>query len=88
MCTEKCGSGQKEKFKIQQYCILVFQGDCPFFFEKVINKYTYESIHLLTLVSCSRISYTLKMEALRSSETSVNTISERRTIAEYGIFQI
>jgi hypothetical protein len=31
--------------------------------------------------------YTLKMEAIRSSETSDNTISTRRHIPEDGIFQ-
>jgi hypothetical protein len=41
--------------------------------------------HLLTLVHCSRISYTLKMEAIRSSETSVNKISTWRHIPEDGI---
>jgi hypothetical protein len=41
--------------------------------------------HLLTLVHRSRISYTLKMEAMRSSETSVNKISTRRHIPKDGI---
>jgi hypothetical protein len=41
--------------------------------------------HLLTLVHRSRISYTLKMEAIRSSETSVTKISTRRHIQEDGI---
>jgi hypothetical protein len=39
----------------------------------------------MTLVPLSRISYTLKMEAIRSFETSVNTISTRRHIPEDGI---
>jgi hypothetical protein len=38
--------------------------------------------HLLTLVHRSRISYTLKMEAIRSTETSVNKIFTRRHIPE------
>jgi hypothetical protein len=33
-------------------------------------------------------SYTLKMEATRSSETSVNKVSTRRHIPEDGILQI
>jgi hypothetical protein len=43
--------------------------------------------HLLTLVPCSRnfFSSTLKMEAIRSSETSVYTISTWRHILEDGI---
>jgi hypothetical protein len=44
--------------------------------------------HLLTLVHRSRIflfSSTLKLEAIRSSETSVYTISSRRHIPEDGI---
>jgi hypothetical protein len=41
--------------------------------------------YLLTLVHRSWISYTLKMEAIRSSETSVNTISTRRHIPEDDI---
>jgi hypothetical protein len=41
--------------------------------------------HLLTLVHLSRISYTLKMESIRSSETSVNNIFTRRHIPEDGI---
>jgi hypothetical protein len=41
--------------------------------------------HLLRLVPRSRIYYTLKMEAIRSSETSVNTISTQRHIPEDGI---
>jgi hypothetical protein len=48
--------------------------------------------HVLTLVHLSRISYTLKMEAMRSSETSVNKISTRRHIPEncflHGIHRI
>jgi hypothetical protein len=32
----------------------------------------------VTLAHCSRISYTLKMEEIRSSETLVNKISTRR----------
>jgi hypothetical protein len=47
---------------------------------------TYRCSHLLTLVHRSRISYTMKMEAIRSCETSVNTISTRRHIPEDGIF--
>jgi hypothetical protein len=43
--------------------------------------------YLLTLVHRSWISYTLKMEAIRSSETSVNKISTRRHIPEDGILQ-
>jgi hypothetical protein len=38
--------------------------------------------HLLTLVHLSQFSYTPKMEAIHSSETSVNTISTRRHIPE------
>jgi hypothetical protein len=38
--------------------------------------------HLLTLVPSSRISYILKMEAISSSEMSVNTTSTRRHIPE------
>jgi hypothetical protein len=41
--------------------------------------------YLLTLVHRSWISYTLKMEAIRSSESSVNKISTRRYIPEHGI---
>jgi hypothetical protein len=41
--------------------------------------------YLLTLVHPSWISYTQKMEAIRSSETSVNKISTRRHIPEDGI---
>jgi hypothetical protein len=41
--------------------------------------------YLLTLVHRSWISYTLNMEAIRSSETSVNKISTRRHIQEDGI---
>jgi hypothetical protein len=41
--------------------------------------------HLLTPVRRSWISYTLKMEAIRSSETSVNKISTRRHIPEDDI---
>jgi hypothetical protein len=44
-------------------------------------------VNLLTLVHHSRISYTLKMEAIRSCETSVNKISTRRYIPEDGILQ-
>jgi hypothetical protein len=36
----------------------------------------------------SWISYTLKMEAIHSSETSVNKISTRRHIPEDGILQV
>jgi hypothetical protein len=43
--------------------------------------------HLLTLAPCSRISHTLKMEAICSSETSVNTISTWCHIPEDGILQ-
>jgi hypothetical protein len=41
--------------------------------------------HPFTLVRRSRISYTLKMDAIRSSETSVNTIYTWRHIPEDGI---
>jgi hypothetical protein len=41
--------------------------------------------HLLTLVPLSRDFSTLKMEAIRSSETSVHTRSTRRHIPEDGI---
>jgi hypothetical protein len=41
--------------------------------------------HLLTLVPRSRIFFTLKMEAIRSSETSVHTRSTWRHIPEDGI---
>jgi hypothetical protein len=41
--------------------------------------------YLLKLVHHSWISYTLKMEAIRSSETSVNKISTRLHIPEDGI---
>jgi hypothetical protein len=34
------------------------------------------------------LSSTLKMEAIRSSETSVNTISTRRHIPEVGFLQV
>jgi hypothetical protein len=47
--------------------------------------YTAVCSHLLTLVPLSRISYTLKMEARRSSETSVNKISTGLHIQEDGI---
>jgi hypothetical protein len=40
---------------------------------------------LLALVHPSWISYILKMEAIRSSETTVNKISTRRHIPEDGI---
>jgi hypothetical protein len=40
---------------------------------------------MLTLIHRSWISYALKMEAIRSSETSVNKISTRRHIPEDGI---
>jgi hypothetical protein len=40
------------------------------------------------LVPRLRISYTLKMEAVLSSETSVYTISTRRHIPEDGILQM
>jgi hypothetical protein len=43
------------------------------------------SSHLLTLVHRSWIFSTLKMEATRSSETSVNKISTRRHIPKDGI---
>jgi hypothetical protein len=43
--------------------------------------------HLLTLVPRSQISYTLKMEAIRSSETSFNTISTWRHTPENGILK-
>jgi hypothetical protein len=43
--------------------------------------------YLLTLVHRLWISYTLKMEAIRSSETSVNKISTRHHIPEDGILQ-
>jgi hypothetical protein len=39
----------------------------------------------LTLIYRSWISYTLKMEAIRSSETSVNKISTRHHTPEDGI---
>jgi hypothetical protein len=42
--------------------------------------------YLLTLVHRSWISYTLKMEATRSSETSVDKISTRRYIPEDAFF--
>jgi hypothetical protein len=41
--------------------------------------------HLLTLVHRSWISYSLKMEEIRTSETSVNKISTQRHISEDGI---
>jgi hypothetical protein len=41
--------------------------------------------YLLMLVHRSWISYTLKMEVIRSSETSVNKISTRRHIPEDDI---
>jgi hypothetical protein len=41
--------------------------------------------YLLTLVHRSWISYTLQMEAIRPSETSVNRISTLRHIPEDGI---
>jgi hypothetical protein len=41
--------------------------------------------YLLTLVHCSWISSTLKMGAIRSSETSVNKMPIRRHIPEDGI---
>jgi hypothetical protein len=44
--------------------------------------------YLLTLVHRLWISYTLKMEALRSSETSVNKISTRRHTPKDGILQV
>jgi hypothetical protein len=47
----------------------------------ILSVYSY----LLTLVHRSWISSTLKMEAIRSSETSVNKISTRRHIPEDGI---
>jgi hypothetical protein len=43
--------------------------------------------YLLTLVHRSWIYYTLKMEAIRFSETSVNKIYTRRHIPEDGILQ-
>jgi hypothetical protein len=43
---------------------------------------------LLTLVHRSRISYTLNMEVILSSETSVNKISTRRHIPEDGILRV
>jgi hypothetical protein len=43
--------------------------------------------YLLTLVHRSWIFYTLKMEAIRSSKTSVNKISTQRHIPEDGILQ-
>jgi hypothetical protein len=49
--------------------------------------YSSDSVYsyLLTLVYRSWISYTMKMEAIRSSETSVNKISTRRHNPEDGI---
>jgi glutathionyl-hydroquinone reductase len=44
--------------------------------------------YLLTLVHRSQISYTLKMEEIRSFETSVNKISTLRHIPEDGILQL
>jgi hypothetical protein len=49
--------------------------------ERIASIYSY----LLTLVHRSWISYTLKMEVIRSSETSVNKISTRPHIPEDGI---
>jgi hypothetical protein len=49
--------------------------------ERIASIFSY----LLTLVHRSWISYTLKMEAIRLSETSVNKISTRRHIPEDGI---
>jgi hypothetical protein len=43
--------------------------------------------YLFTLVHRSWIASTLKMEAIRSSETSVNKIPTRRHIPEDGILQ-
>jgi hypothetical protein len=43
-----------------------------------------QSEQVSTDVNPSRISYTLKMETIRSSETPVNTISTRRHIPEDG----
>jgi hypothetical protein len=43
--------------------------------------------HLLTLIHRSRIFYTLKMEAICSSETLVNKISTLRPIPEDDIFR-
>jgi bisphosphoglycerate-dependent phosphoglycerate mutase len=43
--------------------------------------------YLLTLVYRSWIASTLKVEAIRSSETSVNKIPTRRHIPEDGILQ-
>jgi hypothetical protein len=42
-------------------------------------------LQLFTLVHCSWIASTLKMEVIRSSETSVNKIPTRRHIPEGGI---
>jgi hypothetical protein len=48
-----------------------------------VDNYSYS--YLLTVVRRSWISYILKMEAIRSSETSVNKISAWRHIPEDGI---
>jgi hypothetical protein len=44
--------------------------------------------HLLTMFSRSRIFSTLKIEAIRSSETSDHTRSTRRHITEDGILHV
>jgi hypothetical protein len=49
--------------------------------ERIASIYSY----LLTLLHRSWIHYTLKIEAMRSFETSVNKISTRRHIPEDGI---
>jgi hypothetical protein len=46
---------------------------------------TWSDSYLLTLIHRSWIASTLKMEAIRSSETSVNKIPTRRHIPEDGI---
>jgi predicted metal-dependent phosphoesterase TrpH len=48
--------------------------------KRLLTKYLHS--YVLTLVHPSWISYTLKMEAIRSSETSVNKISIRRHIPD------
>jgi hypothetical protein len=63
-----------------RYCVnLRFGGTYRLHFQGI--KYS----HLFTLFPRSQISYTLKMEAIRSSETSDNKISARRHIPEDGI---
>jgi hypothetical protein len=50
-------------------------------------EYSYPVNVLLTPVHRSRISSTLKMEAIRSSETPVNKISTRRHMPEDDVLQ-